>query len=237
MIDRTLNYGRPVIRRFLQQIPPYSSVLDIGAGTGVDLQIAQDIAPLAALHAVECHPPAVANLRTRGWNVHSINIENQAFPLPAESLDVVMANQVLEHVKEIFWILDQTAKSLKVGGHLIVGLPNLASLHNRLLLLLGRQPTAITIHSAHVRGYTQQGFLTFLNKVAPGLFEVEAFSGANFYPFPPILARPLAAVLPNMAWGIFLLLKKKKAYLEEFLLYAAPGKLETNYFIGSSTSA
>jgi len=232
MIDRTLNYGRPVVREFLQKIPSYSSVLDVGAGTGVDLEIAQSVQPQAAIHAVECYPPAAERLRARGWNVHSINIEKDAFPVPTGSLDVVIANQVLEHVKEIFWIFHQISLSLKEGGYCVIGLPNLASLHNRLLLTLGRQPTAITVNSAHVRGYTRQGFLKFLREVAPDLYAMRAFSGANFYPFPPVLAKPLASSLPNMAWGIFFLLQKQRPYEGEFLSYAAPGKLETNYFVG-----
>jgi SAM-dependent methyltransferase len=164
--------------------------------------------------------------------VHSINIERDAFPFADESMDVLMANQVLEHVKEIFWIFHQVSRSLRVGGHFVLGVPNLASLHNRVLLALGRQPTAIQIHSAHIRGYTKEGLMRFFNEVAPGLFELRGAGGSNFYPFPPFIAKPLAAIFPTMAWGCFLLLKKKRPYNNEFLQYAAPGKLETNFFVG-----
>ncbi len=37
MIDRTLNYGRHIIRDFLRQSIPANSVLDLGAGSGTDL--------------------------------------------------------------------------------------------------------------------------------------------------------------------------------------------------------
>ena len=73
-----------------------------------------------------------------------------------------MANQILEHTKEIFWILDQVSTVLKEGGHFLLGVPNLASLHNRLLLAFGRQPSPIQNNSAHVRGYTKPDVLQLL---------------------------------------------------------------------------
>ena len=53
----------------------------------------------------------------------------------------MIANQILEHTKEVFWIWHEIARVLAPQGQLILGVPNLASAHNRLLLLLGRQPT------------------------------------------------------------------------------------------------
>ncbi len=232
VIDRSLNYGRPVIRKFLASIGGYKTAADLGAGTGVDLKIAGEVNPSAHLHAIEVHKPYADNLRTMGYTVHSINIEHDKFPFANESMDVLMANQVLEHVKEVFWIFHEVSRSLKVGGHFIVGVPNLASLHNRILLGIGRQPTAIQVNSAHVRGYTRQGLMRFVNDAAPGVYRLKAWGGSNFYPFPPFIAKPLAALFPGMAWGCFLLLEKIGKYDKQFLDYIAPGKLETNFYAG-----
>ena len=159
MIDRELNYGREVVSGLLHLAKPYSSVLDIGAGRGVDLLAARTIEPRAALHAVECYAPNVERLRAAGICTHAINIERERIPLSAESVDVVISNQTFEHLKEVFWVLHEASRVLRVGGHLLVGIPNLASLHNRLLLAAGRQPTSIKNNSAHVRGYTRNDFV------------------------------------------------------------------------------
>jgi len=90
----------------------------------------------------------------------------------------------------------------------VLGVPNLASLHNRLLLVIGKQPTSIQNSSAHVRGYTKSDILKLLRIY--GGYEVIVFKGSNFYPFPLLLAKPLAKCFPNMAWSIFFLLKKTK---------------------------
>jgi SAM-dependent methyltransferase len=233
MIDRTLNYGRNVIRRFLASIPPYQTVLDVGAGRGYDLACAQEVNPKAKCLAVEAFPPAVQELREKNIEVHPINIERDQFPFAAASLDVVMANQILEHTKELFWIFDQMSTVLKINGHLIIGVPNLAALHNRILLAAGRQPSPIKSNSAHVRGFTKKDMIQFLESGFPGGYQLVSFGGGNFYPFPGAVAKPLARLFPTMAWGIFFLLRKVKPYQGEFLRYPVDQQLETNFFLGS----
>jgi predicted SAM-dependent methyltransferase len=79
------------------------------------------------------------------------DIECDRFPFADETVDLVVANQILEHVNEIFWVLHECARVLRLGGILVIGVPNLASFHNRVLLAAGRQPTSLINASAHVR--------------------------------------------------------------------------------------
>ena len=234
MIDRTLNYGRHHIYNFLLDAMPYSSVLDIGAGGGNDLALANKVAPDAKSVAIEAYAPYVEKLALRGIQVHSLNIEKDHFPFTDKSIDVVIANQVLEHTKELFWIFHEISRVLPVGGKLLIGVPNLASLHNRLLLLIGRQPTPIKNASAHVRGYTKNDIIQFLSLCFPGGYKLISFGGSNFYPFPSLFARPLARLLPNMAWGIFLMFEKQKSYSQQFLDYPCLTSLETNFYLGET---
>ena len=233
MIDRSLNYGRHLIHDFLLNSAPYSTLLDIGAGVGHDLALSLQAAPDAQRIAIEAYDPYIENLAQQGIHVHSLNIEKDQFPFADESIDVVIANQVLEHTKELFWIFHEITRVLPVGGKFIIGVPNLASLHNRLLLLVGRQPTPIQNASAHVRGYTKHDILRFLSICFPGGYELKHFGGSNFYPFHPIIARPMARIFPNMAWGIFLMFEKKKKYSQQFLDFPVEQNLETNFFLGS----
>lgn len=234
MIDRSLNYGRPVVRRFLSDAGPYRRVLDIGAGVGADLVAARDVQPDCHLHAIEAHAPNVAELEQQGIEVSRLDLERDPMPFPDETIDVVIANQILEHTKEVFWIFHQIARVLAVGGHLILGVPNLASAHNRLLLLLGRQPSVIKTASAHVRGFTKPDLERFVDEVWPGGFRLRDHAGANFYPLPPALAKPLARALPSLAWGLFLRFEKTAPYHGEFLAFPARARLETNFHVGSA---
>lgn len=209
--------------------------MDLGAGDGADLALAAKVCPAAERFAIESYPPNVEKLRVR-HTVFPLDLEKDPLPFTDESVDVVLSNQVLEHVKEIFWILHQVSRVLRVGGHLVIGVPNLASLHNRLLLLCGKQPTVIQNHSAHVRGYTKHDILRLLKMIFPGGYTLRGFGGTNFYPFPPLLAKPMARMLPNGAWGIFLLFEKKRHYQEEFLAHPVTKGLETNFFLADARS-
>ena len=208
-------------------------ILDVGAGGGGDLLCARSYNPSCELHAIEVYPPYQQTLERSGIIVHPVDIERERFPFPNESVDVVIANQVLEHLKEIFWVFHEATRVLQVGGYFIIGVPNLASLHNRFLLALAKQPTCLQNHSAHVRGYTKSDMLAFLRTCFPDGYRLKRFGGGNFYPFPPFLAKPLAVLLPNMAWGIFLMLQKERSYENEFIRYPATQQLETNFYLGN----
>jgi hypothetical protein len=88
----------------------------------------------------------------------------------------------------------------------VIGVPNLASLHNRIALLLGLQPPSIEPLGPHVRGFTRSAMCAFAE--CDGFFTVEEFAGSNFYPFPPALSRILAKSLPSLAVGSFYLLRR-----------------------------
>ena len=231
VVDKSLNYGRTLIRRYLKDAD-YSTVLDIGAGAGTDLLPAREFNQNVELNAIECHDHYLNILRSIDIDAHKIDIEKDRLPFPDRSMDVVIVNQVIEHTKEIFWIFHEISRVLADSGTLIVGMPNLASLHNRLLLLFGIQPTQIKAGSAHVRGYTKNDFLKFLEAGFPGGYRLCHFGGCNFYPFPPFVAKPLARMFPSMAWGILFKLEKRKRYANGFLEYPASQSFETNFYLG-----
>jgi SAM-dependent methyltransferase len=233
IIDRSLNYGRHHIRNFLSSARPFQKVLDLGAGQGDDLMLARSVNPEAEIHAVEVYPVYATRLAEKGMHVHALNIERDRLPFPDRSLDIVIANQVLEHVKELFWIFHEISRVLPVGGKLILGIPNLAALHNRILLAIGRQPSPLKNNSAHIRGFTKGDLEQFLESCFPGGYRLRKFGGSNFYPFPPVIAKPLAWLFPNMAWSIFFLFEKQREYKKEFLEFPLREQLETNFYVGN----
>lgn len=234
-----LNYGREQIlswvRREVASAPEGAMVrvLDLGAGKGADLQNIREGCPGAnlELHGVECHPENVEAARRSGIAVHGMDIERDAIPASDGTFDIVLANQVVEHTKEIFWIFSEISRVLRPGGICIVGIPNLAALHNRILLLLGVQPTCIEVLSAHVRGFTRSGFRDFAT--CDGYFLLEAVRGANFYPFPPSVARPMARFFPGFSVCLFFLLRRteKKGNFHQVL---DTRYFETPYYRGAT---
>lgn len=153
------------------------------------------------LWALESYPPNVEKLEKRGIHVKCFNIEKERFPFNDESIDFIIMNQILEHTKEVFWIFSEISRILKKSGGCIVGVPNLASLHNRIALMFGKQPTSIRTLGPHVRGFTKKDFINFIE--TDGYFKVEYFAGSNFYPFSPIISNVLTKIFPTHAVSIF----------------------------------
>jgi SAM-dependent methyltransferase len=233
VVDRTLNYGRDIVARFVADVDARVA-LDLGPGLGADIAAVRAAHPGARAVGLESHAPYVEHLRPAGVEVVTCDIERDAFPFDAESVDLIVANQVLEHVKEVYWILHECARVLRVGGSLVIGVPNLASFHNRVLLAVGRQPTSLANWSAHVRGYTRRDLIATIDKPFPGGFRLVDAGGANFYPLPGALARPAARIWPGAAWAFFGRFEKSLPYDGSYLRWPVDQNLETSFYLGPS---
>ena len=224
-------YGRELIAGWAAPLPgdPFE-VLDVGCRSGDDLLlVAEAAAPREArLHGVDIAAGMLEAARASGIATEQVDIERERLPFADESFDFVICNQVLEHTKEIFWIVSEVHRVLRVGGHVAVGVPNLASLHNRVLLLLGDQPSAIEPLGPHVRAFTRSGLRRFLE--AGGLLEIVDERGAAFYPLPPAAASRMARLWPGGAVSLFVLARKVRpgSFVDVLPAEAA----DTAYFTG-----
>lgn len=234
--DKSLNYGRYVISMFAKEAGIGKSainVLDIAAGHGDDLENIRKVlvgGPKINLFAIEGYESNINEMKSKGIEVSNINIERDNFPYEDGSMDICCANQILEHVKELPWIVSEVSRILKTGGYFIIGVPNLASFHNRILLLCGKQPTSIKTLGPHVRGYTCNGLKQFIE--TDGYFEVESVKGSNFYPFPRWIAVPLSKIFSKASVSVFL--KAKRTDKEgKFISIFDTRFFETNFYIGN----
>lgn len=236
-----LFYGRPILAGWaaehLKSLPAGETpvVLDLGCGGGDDLMCVAAAAdrPLA-LSGVEGYQPYRDACAAKGITTFPLNVERDRLPFADASVDVVVMNQVLEHTKEIFFIFSEVSRILKPGGVFLVGFPNLAAWHDRLLLLIGRQPSGMKVLGPHLRGFTREGFEKFAR--CDGWFAVEGFRGSAFYPFPAWASKILARVFPGLATAIFFRLRRS-AQAGTFLQVLATRRFDTNYYRGSDSGA
>jgi methionine biosynthesis protein MetW len=230
-----LAYGRPIIKRWVVQYAseknrPGLKILDIGCGSGADLENLRAVLnDRAEIYGVENYEPDRATCREKGIDVIGLDIERERLPYSDQFFDVILINQVLEHTKEIFFILSEISRALKKEGLLIVGLPNLATWHDRLLLLLGQQPSGTKVLGPHIRGITLPGFRAFVE--CEGYFRLLECRGSGFYPFPVWFGKLLAKLFPTLATSLFYKIvrcEKPGSFIEVL----EKRRFQTNYFTG-----
>ena len=70
----------------------------------------------------------------------AIDFNTDILPYASSSLDVVVCEQVIEHLHNVTWFLDALKHILKPGGQLLIATENLGSLPNIAMLVLGQAP-------------------------------------------------------------------------------------------------
>jgi len=234
-LDFDLNYGRIHIldwcNSYFHNYPTDTiQILDIGCGSGNDLKnLARTTSHQIKLFGIEIRDQNIEDCKELGITIFPIDIERTEIPLDNLMLDIVIINQVLEHTKEIFFIFSEISRVLKPGGHVIVGVPNLASLHNRLLLLFGQQPTNIEVLGPHVRGFTIGSLKEFIE--SDGFFKVIDIKGSNFYGLPLPLSKYLSNLFPGSSASLFFLAERTEKR-GQFIEVLKTRHFETNYFEG-----
>jgi SAM-dependent methyltransferase len=184
------------------------SVLDVGCWDGAATATYAGILGGAA-SGVEVFADQAELARGRNIDVAVLDLETQAFPWQSATFDVVIANQVFEHLKNVWLPMSEIARVLKPGGHLLFSVPNLSSLHNRVMLAFGFQPSSIRTFGPHVRGFTyrqMKQFLTFGD-----CFRVRRVQGVGFYPASASLGAPLARLWSGASHTPILVAQRQSA--------------------------
>lgn len=191
-------------------------LLDVGCYDGSNtLKLVAGVKNLE-LHGIELVPEFVEEAKKNGIEA-VVGSANEPFPCSDASFDVVMANQLIEHLTKQDAFLDEVYRVLKPGGLFLVCTPNLASWHNVVALFMGWQPFPMTIYSEkrvgignpiklhrgedvqhpgmlHTRVYTLRALKELLELHN---FEITMAAGSGYYPFPTRAANFMSKRDPN----------------------------------------
>lgn len=187
-------------------VPSDAKLMDMACWDGEATRYYGDNLGIKDLHGLDFFEDQIAKALGNGVKVSKCDLELEAFPLPDSSFDVVVANQIFEHLKQIYRPIGEIHRILKPGGLFLFSVPNLASLHCRVQLAFGKQPSTIKMFEAHVRAFAPPAareFLTF-----NGHFSMVKHTGSGYYPFPPVISEPLSKILPDTSVFQLYLLRK-----------------------------
>lgn len=204
--------GYNILGKFNKEKKPLK-LLDIGCDNG---QLCSRFKLLGYdVYGVDIRKKEVAMARKLGIKAVVANAENQ-LPFRSGFFDAAFAGDIIEHIYDTDFFIGEASRILKQGGLFVVTTPNLASLSNRVRLLMGKIPVGSEIRlgkdmAGHIRNYTfpaleqqlrEHGFAV-VNKVSSNIM----FPVRYNVPFKS-LAIKLGNYFPNIGSHIIIAARK-----------------------------
>jgi len=202
-----------------------SKIIDFGCGGGkFTKRIARKV-ETDNIYGVEFFDEAVQLAQKANITVYRADL-NGSLPIEDETFDFVHANQVIEHLSETDVFIKEIYRILKIGGYAIISTPNLASLHNIISLISGKQPFTAHIsnevilgnsldpkHGMEHRNKGEIHLRIFTYSSLKELFEhhgfkIEVIKGVGYYPFPSIISRYISCI--DKKHAVYLTMKIRK---------------------------
>jgi ubiquinone/menaquinone biosynthesis C-methylase UbiE len=215
--NRILSWAAPITGK---------NLLDIGAGEAAfSLELATKINS-EQLHVIDAVDFSVEwmNLQEASGIDIKGKVHNLDNPLPYRDgmFDVVVSNQVVEHLYDPVSHLKEIKRVLDASGHAIIGTCNLSSIQYRLELLLGLTPTTlkvgmyryeiekgkeapqVTRFARHISCFTFRDFTKLLRSVG---FSIIKARTSVIYLLPDFLEGMITRLFPLGNYMVFILKK------------------------------
>jgi SAM-dependent methyltransferase len=156
-------------------------VCELGCGTGANLAAVKDFYEVVG---VDSSPLAIDYARTRLGDQIFLGDLPSNINLPAESFDVVLLSDVLEHIEDDYRSIAAAVQLLRKGGILVATVPANGWLYSEY---------DVRLH--HVRRYGRKDFQTLVRSTGT---DVKLLSYFNTLLFPPAVAvRLLGKITPK----------------------------------------
>ncbi|MFK5913742.1 MAG: class I SAM-dependent methyltransferase [Woeseiaceae bacterium] len=197
-------------------------VIELGCGLGDNLKIFSSDNNTLGFEGLE---GAVSIANQQGVRVLQVDLEGDPIPLEAESSDVVLCMDILEHLNHPEFSIKESWRILRENGLLVVNVPNHFTLSGRLRILLGSGvdsqgyfPDSNDWENPHVRFFRHGSISALLEKNGFEIVEdcssqAPAFPGLNWLSSIRKTNIPsyIAHRFPDLfAAGFFLIAKKIK---------------------------
>ena len=185
--ERSNSLVEEIFKKWIAANAKGPDILDSGCGDG---SITADLAKRFTVTGIDISEQNLKKARQLGFRTLKQDL-GKRMPVKDRSFDTVISNQVIEHIYDTDFYLEDIYRALKPGGILIVTTPNAVSLSDRLRALLGKLPIAAEVSTryrlrdshppaGHIRIYTFEQLRHQLQRTG---FRVIEESTTNF-PFP-----------------------------------------------------
>ncbi len=227
--DRDLFEREEKSLEFIKQYGKGKKILDVGCGDGLFMDKLRDALAdhkKIEIWGVDYSKYKLKKAEDKGHNVKWCDLE-KGLPFEDETFDVVYAAELIEHLYNPDFFLEECYRVLRKGGLIIVSTPNLHAWYNRLLFILGVQPLFYEVSTkspaigsgalrrikkgeapvGHIHVFNRTGLVDILRHEG---FEVTKFMGARFQALPKFFQVVDKAfnVRPSMASNLIAIAQK-----------------------------
>lgn len=148
--------------------PEEKNILDIGCYDGTLLSLIKN--RNNNFYGIEASDWGARKSKEKGIEVKQYFFDGEnRLPYENNFFDIISAGEIIEHIYNTDFFLEEIERILKTGGKLLVSTPNIASLGRRLLLFWGFNPIIEVSpnepeSSGHIRYFTFQSLQRLLEK-------------------------------------------------------------------------
>ena len=200
---------------------PGRKILDVGCTDGFLSRFFKDMGLYAI--GVDASASAVETAKAVCDEAYVAELGTHALPIADGTADLVWAGEVIEHIFDTEFFLEDLRRAMAPGGRLILSTPNLAAWLNRISLILGQQPffTEVGVRASnsgsflrkvsqpagHIRNFTPSSLRHLLTECG---FAVESFQGASILQGKSVrgLDRLIGRAVPSLASDLVFVCRK-----------------------------
>jgi methionine biosynthesis protein MetW len=198
-------------------------IIELGCGDDSLVMEVANALGIRDIYGVDINDVVLKKAADKGVKVFKADLNNDPLPFKDGFFDVVLMEEVIEHLVNPDNAVKEAYRILKAGGLYLVSTPNLAWWHNRLALLFGYQPywsECSTMYnvgkfkrdikqslSSHLRLYTYKTLKQLLELHG---FRVIASKGVTYNDLPSMFKHldRLISKIPSLAQIVMVLTQK-----------------------------
>lgn len=119
-----------------------AKMIDLGCGNGEFTLRCTNKVETQKIWGVEISLPEIEKSQEKGIKIIQSDL-NKSLPFKDNFFDIVISNQVLEHLLDIDQFFMEIYRILKINGYAILSTENLSSWHNIFALIMGFRPFSL----------------------------------------------------------------------------------------------
>lgn len=204
------SYGNSVNLYVYNKIPDNTTCLDVGCWTG---ELGEKITKEkhCIVDGIDANTNVLNIAKTNGYRSlyrMNLNNENINYQQLKHKYDVIIFADVLEHTINPEYILKVMLKKINQDGKIIISLPNVAFLLNRLQLLMGKWTYREfgTLDKTHLRFFTIESIMELIDRAGYKIIEVNPYNQFGLLRY----IGPLTILFPSIfAYQILLVAQPK----------------------------